>query len=86
MRDRDLKALEFDKVIALLAGLAVSQPGRDAIADLQPASEPAEVRQRLRAVAELVDLRSHSGSLPLDEFVDQRGLLRLEASKVELGK
>jgi DNA mismatch repair protein MutS2 len=75
MRERDLKALEFDKVIGLLAGMAASQPGRDALAELRPASEPAEVRRRLRAVAELADLRSHSGSLPLDEFVDQRSLL-----------
>ncbi|MBV8771265.1 MAG: endonuclease MutS2, partial [Deltaproteobacteria bacterium] len=75
MRERDLKALEFDKVIALLTGLAVSEPGRDALIQLQPASEPAEVRRRLRCAAELVDLRSHSGSLPLDEFIDQRPLL-----------
>src|SRR6516165_5579913 len=75
MRERDLKALEFDKVVGLLTALAVSQPGRDALADLHPATEPTEVRRRLRAVAELVDLRSHSGSLPLDEFVDQRSLL-----------
>src|SRR5713226_5427316 len=75
MRERDLKALEFDKVVGLLTGLAVSRPGRDALAELRPASEPTEVRQRLRAAAELVDLRAHSGSLPLDEFVDQRSLL-----------
>src|SRR5579872_1395089 len=75
MRGRDLKALEFDKVVGLLAGLAASQPGRDALSELRPLSEPAEVRRRLRAVAELADLRSHSGSLPLDEFVDQRSLL-----------
>jgi len=75
MRERDLKALEFDKVVGLLTSLAVSQPGREALAELRPASEPAEVRRRMRAVAELVDLRSHSGSLPLDEFVDQRSLL-----------
>jgi len=75
MRERDLKALEFDKVIGLLTELAVSQPGRDALAELQPSSEPAEVSLRLRAAAELVDLRGHSGSLPLDEFVDQRTLL-----------
>src|SRR5216683_37073 len=75
MRERDLKALEFDKVVGLLTGLAVSRPGRDALAELRPASEPTEVRQRLRATAELVDLRAHSGSLPLDEFVDQRSLL-----------
>src|SRR5215472_2117728 len=75
MRERDLKALEFAKVVGLLTSLAVSQPGREALAELRPASEPAEVRRRMRAVAELVDLRSHSGSLPLDEFVDQRSLL-----------
>jgi DNA mismatch repair protein MutS2 len=75
MRERDLKALEFDKVVGLLTGLAVSQPGRDALVELRPASEAVEVRRRLHVVAELVDLRSHSGSLPLDEFVDQRSLL-----------
>jgi DNA mismatch repair protein MutS2 len=75
MRQRDLRALEFDKVIGLLAGLAVSQPGRDAITELQPSPDPAIVRENLRTVAELVNLRAHSGSLPLDEFVDQRDLL-----------
>ncbi|MBV8054928.1 MAG: hypothetical protein JO071_06780, partial [Deltaproteobacteria bacterium] len=75
MRERDLKALEFDKVIGLLTTLAVSQPGRDALAELRPASEPTEVRRRMREVAELADLRAHSGSLPLDEFVDQRSLM-----------
>ena len=75
MRERDLKALEFDKVVGLLIRLAVSPPGRGALTELRPASEPAEVRRRLHEVAELADLRSHSGSLPLDEFVDQRALL-----------
>ena len=49
MRERDLKALEFDKVLGLLVGLAASQPGRDALGELRPLSEPAEVRRRLRA-------------------------------------
>lgn len=75
MRERDLKALEFDKVVGLLSGLAASQPGRDALVELRPASDAVEVRRRLHVVAELVDLRSHSGSLPLDEFLDQRALL-----------
>src|SRR5947209_10458973 len=75
MRERDLRALEFDKVIGVLTQLAVSQPGREALAALRPSAEPAETRDRLRATAELVDLRAHSGSLPLDEFADQRSLL-----------
>ena len=75
MRKRDLKTLEFDKVISLLTGLAISEPGREALTELHPAFEAAEVRENLRVVTELIDLRSHSGSLPLEEFDDQRSLL-----------
>ena len=38
----------------------------------RPATDPYTVRERLRATAELADLRSHSGSIPIDEFDDQR--------------
>ncbi|MGH7932362.1 MAG: endonuclease MutS2, partial [Candidatus Binataceae bacterium] len=75
MRERDLSALEFDKIIALLAATAVSEPGRQALEGLRPSSDAAEVRERLRATAELVELRAHSGSVPVDEFADQRALL-----------
>jgi DNA mismatch repair protein MutS2 len=75
MRERDIKALEFDKVIGLLMGFAVSQPGREAIAELRPHAEIPQVRARLRATAELLELRAHSGALPLDEFVEQRAIL-----------
>ncbi|HJU28893.1 MAG TPA: hypothetical protein VJ718_06970, partial [Candidatus Binataceae bacterium] len=67
--------MEFDKVTGLITALAVSEPGRRAAAELRPATEPAEVRDRLRETAELLDLRAHSGSLPLDEFADQRAIL-----------
>src|SRR5208337_4984630 len=46
--------------------------GRRAIETLRPATEVAEVRDRLRATAELTDLRAHAGSIPIDEFDDQR--------------
>jgi DNA mismatch repair protein MutS2 len=75
MRERDLKALEFDKVVALVTALAVSEPGRRAVAESHPSTDPGEVREALRATAELVQLRAHSGSLPIDDFVDQRALL-----------
>ncbi len=75
MRERDLKALEFDKVVALVTALAVSEPGRRAVAESHPSTDPGEVREALRATAELVQLRGHSGSLPIDDFVDQRALL-----------
>lgn len=81
MRERDLKSLEFDKVIHLVMDLCASEPGRETTAAIQPSIEPAEVRTRLRATAEMVELRSHSGSLPLSEFVDQRPYI-LAAARV----
>jgi DNA mismatch repair protein MutS2 len=75
MRERDLKALEFDKVVALITGLAVSEPGRRRAAALRPSTNPYEVRARLRTTAELVELRSRSGGVPIDDFVDQRELM-----------
>jgi DNA mismatch repair protein MutS2 len=72
MRDRDLTALEYDKVIALVRDFAVSEPGRRAIASLRPSSDATVVRERLRATAEMAGLRSRSGSVPIDDFDDQR--------------
>jgi len=71
MRERDLKALEYDKVIALVREFAVSEPGRRAIAALRPSADAAVVRERLRATAEMAGLRARSGSVPIDDFDDQ---------------
>ncbi len=71
MRDRDLKALEYDKVVALVREFAVSEPGRRAIAALRPSADAAVVRERLRATAEMVGVRSRSGAVPIDDFDDQ---------------
>src|SRR5277367_5727251 len=75
MRERDLKALEFDKVIHLVMELCASEPGREATAGLRPSIDTGEVRERLAASAEMVELRAHAGSIPIDEFVDQRPYL-----------
>jgi DNA mismatch repair protein MutS2 len=75
MRERDLKALEFDKVVALVTGFAVSDPGRRRAGSVRPSPDPTEAAQRLRTTAELVGLRSRSGSVPIDDFIDQRELM-----------
>ncbi|HEX3409570.1 MAG TPA: Smr/MutS family protein [Candidatus Binataceae bacterium] len=72
MRERDLKALEYDKVIALVREFAVSEPGRRAITALRPAVDAVVVRERLRATAEMARLRARSGSVPISEFDDQQ--------------
>ena len=75
MRERDLRVLEFHKVIGLVAALAASEPGRRAVGTLRPSGDPAEVAVRLRVTAEMVSLRAHAGALPMQEFADQRGVL-----------
>jgi len=79
MRERDLKALEFDKVRDLVKAMAVSEPARRLIAALNPTVDPIEVRERVRTTAEIVEFRSHSGGLPIGEFADQTGLLTAAA-------
>jgi DNA mismatch repair protein MutS2 len=59
-------------VIALVREFAVSEPGRRAIAVLRPSVDAATVRERLRATAETAGLRARSGSVPIDDFDDQR--------------
>jgi DNA mismatch repair protein MutS2 len=75
MRERDLKALEFDKVVALITALAVSLPGRQRAAAVHPSTDPDEVRARLRTTAELTEFRTRAGSVPIGEFEDQRELM-----------
>src|SRR3984893_850983 len=75
MRERDLRVLEFHKVISLVAALAASQPGRIAVESLRPSGDPAEVAARLRVTGEMVSLRAHAGALPMQEFADQREIL-----------
>jgi DNA mismatch repair protein MutS2 len=75
MRERDLKALEFDKVIHLVMEYCASEPGREATAAIRPSIDAVEVRRRLDSTAEMAGLRSHAGSIPIGEFTDQRPLL-----------
>src|SRR6202050_1772844 len=74
MRERDLRALEFDKVMTVVMGLAASEPAREVLARLRPAIDIETVRERLRASAEMSALRQHTGAIPIQEFSDLRAL------------
>src|SRR5688572_7873961 len=43
MQASALRALEFDRIVDVLSGLAVTPTGRDAVAELSPATDSAEV-------------------------------------------
>jgi len=79
MRERDLKALEFDKVRDLVVAMAVSEPARRLLGELSPSGDRLEVRERIRTTAEMVEFRSHCGGLPIGEFTDQSALLIIAA-------
>src|SRR4029077_12663720 len=65
MRERDLKALEFDKVMAIVMGLAASEPAREVLSRLRPSIDIETVKERLRASAEMSALRQHTGAIPI---------------------
>src|SRR3984957_20075499 len=75
MREGDLKALELNRGIHLVMDICASHPGRDPTPERPPPTNPAEVQRRLTATAEMVELRSHAGSIPISEFTDQRPYL-----------
>jgi len=74
MRERDLKALEFDKVMTLVMSMAASEPAREVLSHLRPVTDAQVVRDRLRATAEMTELRQHTGAIPIQEFSDLRTL------------
>lgn len=65
MREGPLQALEFDRIVAIVAGLAVTPAGRERLAALRPSTGLAEVRTALRATSEGVALLADDGALPL---------------------
>ncbi len=76
MRERDLKALEFEKLVAIVTSFAVSEPGRRRVAALRPSTRMtpkfATGCARPRSWSSCVH---DAGGVPLDDFVDQRELM-----------
>src|SRR5215510_2690431 len=52
MNPNALRALEFDRIVAAVADLAVTPTGRDELAELQPLTDRAIVAQRQKATTE----------------------------------
>ena len=70
MDDRTLQAIEFPRVLALLAPQCVSAPGREAAARLRPSAEPAAVRILQEEAGEALHLLGEGARLPLAPFED----------------
>ncbi|MGH9257000.1 MAG: endonuclease MutS2 [Vicinamibacterales bacterium] len=71
-----LRALEFDRIVSVLAGLAVTPTGRDRLEVLHPSTDATEVALALRATSEAVRFLADHPGFPLrapadlDEIID----------------
>ena len=79
MRDRDLAALEFDKVLQLLANDAVSSAGREACLAIRPQTVADRVHFEGERAWQFFRLLEEHLSLPLREFPDVRPALQWAA-------
>ncbi|GIW56893.1 MAG: endonuclease MutS2 [Nitrospiraceae bacterium] len=79
MRERDLEALEFPRVLQQLAAFARSPSGKKACLDLRPHAAAEDAVAALAATAQLAALTADHGDLPLGEFPDIRGSLLVAA-------
>lgn len=69
------RVLEFDKVVALLAGFTVSVPGRELALALAPLADNTQVAAALAEAAEMVRILDDAGAPPLGGNRDLQGHL-----------
>ena len=79
MRTRDLLALEFDKVLALLADCALSSGGQEACLALHPQTTAAAVETSSERTWQFYRLLEEHLTIPLREFPDIRVSLQWAA-------
>src|SRR5262245_24586704 len=75
MHPGTLRALEFDSIVDIVAGLAVTPPGHERLLQLRPLTEPAMVAAAQRATSEGVRVLSDHASFPLRAPADLASIL-----------
>jgi DNA mismatch repair protein MutS2 len=76
MSEETPRVLEYDKIVRLLAGNTVTEPGHEQALALQPLSDPRQVEESLAEVAEMSALFVSQGRPPLGGCRDLRPALR----------
>lgn len=84
MDDRTLRVLEYDKVLALLADLCGSSLGKARALALQPETDAAVVRRRLRDTSQAAYIIGRYGSMPLGGLTDLTETLKRARAQVSL--
>ena len=81
-----LRALEFDRIVSAVRGLALTPMGEERLARLQPSSDPVKVAQLLAATSETAQFIVKNGTLPLrasSELPSILGSLAIEGRALE---
>src|SRR5438045_1159948 len=70
MHSAALKALEFDRVVEMVRGFAMTPMGDERLARLTPSGDPQKVAQLLAATTETVKYLAANGLFPLRSAAD----------------
>ncbi|OPL09265.1 MAG: recombination and DNA strand exchange inhibitor protein [delta proteobacterium ML8_F1] len=74
--DRDLRVLEFDKVIGHIADKTASSLGRELVQGLRPFASREEILYHQEFLSEMVDVLMEKGDFPFGPLQDLRGEIR----------
>ncbi len=77
MNERNLRVLEFPKILEMLSELAVTEPGREAARQLTPSGDADTVRRWQAETEEASSVYAYNGSNPMAWFTDVRPFLKL---------
>ena len=77
MNERNLRVLEFPKILDMLAALAVTEPGHEAARALKPSGDAETVRLWQAQTEEASTVFAYNGSNPMAWFTDVRPYLKL---------
>ena len=77
MNERNLRVLEFPKILEMLAALAVTEPGREEARAVTPSGDADTVRRWQAETEEAATVIAYHGSSPMAWFTDVRPFLKL---------
>ncbi|MBR1560125.1 MAG: endonuclease MutS2 [Clostridia bacterium] len=77
MNERDLRVLEFNKILDMLAALCSTEPGQAAARALRPSGDPATVGLWQAQTEEASSIFAYCGGNPMAHFTDVRPYLKL---------
>ena len=77
MQERDLRVLEYPKILERLASMAMTEPGKAAARALRPSGDISEVRRLQQETEEALSAYAYHGGSPMAYFSDVSEYLQL---------